>query len=193
MVGVGLLMFRALTDSTPYYYILISLFPLVSGIALAMSPMTAAIMSAVPPRRAGAGSAMNDATRELGAALGVAVMGSVAASRYATAVDALTTNLATSAQQLARSSLAGALQVAGQQPSDVGQTLAHGATNAFVDGVHIAVTAGAVLCFIAAAVVIRYLPEHLTHQGAEPGPVEAIENALELGIAGVEPAFADEP
>jgi hypothetical protein len=59
---------------TPYLYILASLLPFISGMALTMSPMTGSIMSAVPPRRAGAGSAMNDASRELGAALGVAVL-----------------------------------------------------------------------------------------------------------------------
>src|SRR4051794_1455573 len=84
MVGitVGMLMYRFIGPHTPYWYILISLVPLVSGMALSMSPMTASIMSAVPARRAGAGSAMNDATRELGAALGIALMGSLAASRY---------------------------------------------------------------------------------------------------------------
>ena len=71
-VTVGLLMFRGLTPHTHYWYVLLSIVPLVTGMALSMSPMTASIMSAVPPRRAGAGSAMNDATRELGAALGIA-------------------------------------------------------------------------------------------------------------------------
>src|SRR5436305_15211180 len=52
-VAVGLLMFRALTPHTPYWYVLISMVPLVSGIALSMSPMTASIMSAVPNRRPG--------------------------------------------------------------------------------------------------------------------------------------------
>jgi Na+/melibiose symporter-like transporter len=192
LVGVGLIMFRALTDSTSYWYILAAVVPLVSGMALAMSPMTAAIMSAVPPRRAGAGSAMNDATRELGAALGVAVMGSVAASRYASAVDSFTTQLPSAAQETARSSLAGALQVSTQQAGEVSTQLAHGAVNAFVDGIHLAVTAGAILAWIAAALVLRYLPRHLAHQGAEHGPVDAVEDVLELGIAGVEPVFADQ-
>src|SRR6195952_1107325 len=52
-VGLGLALFRGLDTHTPYWYILVAVVPLVSGMALAMSPMTAAIMSAVPPRRAG--------------------------------------------------------------------------------------------------------------------------------------------
>jgi EmrB/QacA subfamily drug resistance transporter len=192
LVGVGLIMFRGLTDSTPYLYILCAVIPLVSGMALAMSPMTAAIMSAVPPRRAGAGSAMNDATRELGAALGVAVMGSLAASRYATAVDGLTTGLAPAAQETARSSLAGAMQVASQQPSAIGEALTHGAQTSFIDGVHLAVTVGAILAWTSAVLVVRYLPRRLAHQGAMHGPVESMEDAAELGLGGVEPVFADE-
>ncbi|MFN8040108.1 MAG: DHA2 family efflux MFS transporter permease subunit [Acidimicrobiales bacterium] len=192
LVGVGLIMFRALSETTAYLYILGAVVPLVGGMALAMSPMTAAIMSAVPPRRAGAGSAMNDATRELGAALGVAVMGSIAASRYATAVDGLTGGLPPAAQEAAGSSLAGALQVAAHVPGEVGQALAAGAQSAFIDGIHLAVTIGAILAWIASMVVLRYLPRHLAHEGAMHGGGEAIEEVLELGIAGVEPVFADE-
>lgn len=192
LVAVGLLMFRGLSVDTSYPYILISVIPLVSGIALAMSPMTAAIMSAVPPRRAGAGSAMNDATRELGAALGVAVMGSIAASRYAVAVDSLTTQLPAAGQEVARSSIAGALQVASQLPADAGDALKAGAESAFIDGIHLAVTIGAILAVVAAAIVVRYLPRQLAHEGAMHGAGAAAEDAAELGIAGVLPVFADE-
>ena len=87
LVALGFLLFRGLEIDTSYAYVLLCVFPLVAGIAMAMSPMTASLMSAVPARRAGVGSAMNDATRELGAALGVAVLGSVAASKYARSVD----------------------------------------------------------------------------------------------------------
>lgn len=189
LVGVGLVMFRALDAATSYTYILAAVIPLVSGMALAMSPMTAAIMSAVPPRRAGAGSAMNDATREMGAALGVAVMGSLAASRYGPAMASLTTNLPAAAQSAADSSLAGALAVAQQLPAEVGQPLAAGATDAFVDGIHLAVTVGAALAWIAAAVVVRYLPRHLAHDAGPVDATDAVEDVLELGLAGVEPVF----
>lgn len=189
LVGVGLLMFRPLSATTPYLYILVAVVPLVSGMALAMSPMTAAIMSAVPPRRAGAGSAMNDASRELGAALGVAVMGSLAASHYASSVDQLTTALAPAAQDVARSSLAGALHVAAQQPASIGDALAHGAQSAFIDGVHVAVTVGAVLSWIAAVLVIRYLPKRFAHQGAMRDAASAVEEVAELGVGGIEPIF----
>jgi len=157
-VAGGLLMFTALTPSTPYVYVFFCLVPFISGMALTMSPMTASIMSAVPPRRAGAGSAMNDATRELGAALGVAVMGSIAASEYGGRLAHLIAGVPPASRHQARSSLAGALQVAHNLPRATGTALTHGAKVAFVDGIHLACIIGAALALAAAGVVLRYLP-----------------------------------
>jgi EmrB/QacA subfamily drug resistance transporter len=193
LVAGSLLLLRALEVDTSYWYILVSIVPMVSGMALAMSPMTASIMSAVPPNRAGAGSAMNDASRELGAALGVAVMGSLAASQYATAIDALTSSLPAEAQEVAGQSLAGALHVAGELGGAAGQALSAGADAAFVDGVHLAVTVGAVLAAVAASLVLRFLPRVVTHEGAMHGALESVEDVAELGLGGTMPVFADDP
>jgi len=193
LVALGLIMFRGLSVHTPYLYVLACVVPLVSGLALAMSPMTAAIMSSVPARRAGAGSAMNDATRELGAALGVAVLGSVAASRYAATMQGLTVGLSPADQVAASTSLAGALQTASQLPEAAGRALAAGADQAFVDGIHLAVTAGAILAASAAVIVARYLPRVLSHDGAMHDRTSAMEDAAELGLGGVPPLFADDP
>ncbi|HEY4377749.1 MAG TPA: MFS transporter, partial [Acidimicrobiales bacterium] len=192
LVAVSLLLFRGLGPHTSYWYILVAIVPLVSGIALAMSPMTAAIMSAVPPRRAGAGSAMNDATRELGAALGIALMGSVAASQYTGKVDKLTTHLSGATQHAARESLADALTAAGKLHGPAQATLTKGADLAFIDGIHLAVTAGAILALVAAAIVWRYLPKNLAPETSMHGAVEAMETTAELGLAGVMPAFCDD-
>jgi EmrB/QacA subfamily drug resistance transporter len=190
-VTLGLLMFRGLTPHTPYWYILISIVPLVSGIALSMSPMTASIMSAVPPRRAGAGSAMNDATRELGAALGIALMGSLAASRYASSLARVTGHLPASVRHQAGISLADALSAATKLGGPAGRMLTVGAEHAFIGGIQLAVTGGAALSAAAAAVVFRRLPRQAAHSTALDGAVEAMETTAELGLAGVEPAFAE--
>jgi len=153
--------------------------------------MTAAIMSAVPPRRAGAGSAMNDATRELGAALGVAVLGSVAASQYGTHISKLTAGLSAADRAKSTASLGGALEVAASLPKAAGALLASGAEHAFVSGIHLAVITGAILCAIAAVTVYRFLPKQIAQHGAVHGPVESLEDAAELGIAGVPPVFPD--
>ena len=194
LVGVGLILFRALGVEANYLYILLCISLLVSGIALAMSPLTAGIMAAVPPRRAGAGSAANDSTREIGAALGVAVMGSLAASGYGRAVaDALPAGLAASARDAAESSLAGAIAVAEKLPAALGGDVVNIASEAFVDGLHLAVTIGAVLAWIAALLVLRFLPAQVAHGAPGQSALDAVEDVLELGIAGVEPVFADQP
>jgi EmrB/QacA subfamily drug resistance transporter len=191
LIAGGMLMFVHLGLHTPYLYVVACLLPLVSGIALAMSPMTAAIMSAVPARRAGAGSATNDATRELGAALGVAVLGSVAASKYSSTLSHAVTGLSGSAQQTARASIAGALRVASELHGAAAQALTLASKLAFVDGVHLASIAGAVLAAVAAVVTYRCLPHQLVPHGLR-GPAEAIEETAELGIAGVPPIVADD-
>jgi len=196
-VAIGLLMLRAIGVHTPYLYVLVSFVPLIVGMALCMSPMTAAIMSAVPPRRAGAGSATNDATRELGAALGVALMGSVAASAYTRHLDDVVARLPgrvpSDTAHAAHASLSDAFATAAKLPSAAGQVLRLGAEHAFIDGIHVAVTAGAALAVTAAVLVYRFLPRHLAPESALHGPFEAVEDTLELGLAGALPAFGDQP
>ena len=68
-----------------------------------------------------------------------------------------------------------------------------GAQHAFIDGIQLAVTGGAVLAVIAGVIVLRYLPRQAAHGTSETGAIEAMEATAELGLAGVEPAFADEP
>lgn len=191
-IAGGLLMFRALSPHTPYWYVLISIVPLVSGMALSMSPMTASIMSAVPARRAGAGSATNDATRELGAALGIAVMGSLAASRYSASLTSVTRTMRGAVQRQAARSLADALAAAAKLGGPAGRALGTGAQRAFINGIDLAVTVGAGLALIAAFVVIRSLPREAAHGTAVGDAVAAVETTAELGLAGVEPAFASD-
>jgi hypothetical protein len=155
-----------------------------------MSPMTASIMSAVPPRRAGAGSAMNDATRELGAALGIAILGSVAASKYGNALAPFIRGLSPADGHTARSSIAGALQVANHLRGPGATVLNHGAKLAFIDGIHLACVVGAALAVLAAGIVLRYLPHQLGGEAVMHGAVESMENMAELGLAGVTPLVA---
>ncbi len=154
--------------------------------------MTASIMSAVPPRRAGAGSAMNDATREFGAALGIAVLGSIAASRYAGRISHLLGGLKPGDRSAARTSIAGALRVAGTLRGSAADALTLGARQAFVDGIHLAVLVGAGLALASAIFVYRSLPHSLAPEGAMHGALEALEEAAELGLGGVPPVFSDQ-
>jgi EmrB/QacA subfamily drug resistance transporter len=164
LVAIGLLMFRGLDIDTSYLYVLASIVPLTTGIAMAMSPMTASIMSAVPPRRAGAGSAMNDATRELGAALGVAVLGSLAASRYTNSIGHALDLLPPGSRGTARTSLGGALDAANKLDPTAARGVTLAAKHAFVNGIHFAVTIAGCLAATAAVVVLRFLPHQASHE-----------------------------
>ena len=169
LVAGGFVMFTRISPHSAYLYVLVSLLPFISGMALTMSPMTSSIMSAVPARRAGAGSAMNDATRELGAALGVAVLGSVAASKYSSVLAGVTAHLPAAAQRQARTSLTNALQVASRLPHSSAVAVRSGAAVAFIDGIHLACVVGAILAVIAAGLVLRYLPPRPGHSEAPAG------------------------
>ena len=191
-IATGLALFTLLTPHTSYAYVVVCVVPLTAGIALSMSPMTASIMMAVPARRAGAGSAMNDATRELGAALGIAVLGSIAASKYASKIAPFLHGLSPADKSTASTSIAGAHRVAETLPGPAQNVLTAAADHAFVGGIHLAVTVGAILALISAGIVYRYLPHSMVAEGAMRGPVESVEDAAELGIAGVPPLFADD-
>jgi EmrB/QacA subfamily drug resistance transporter len=191
LLGTGFLLLSQLGVDTKYWYILSCFLPFAAGMALAMSPMTASIMSAVPARRAGMGSAMNDATRELGAALGVAVLGSIAASRYGSEIMSAVSGLSPADQTQAKSSIAGALNVASTLRGPSSTALTESAHDAFLSGLHLAVLVGATLAVISAGIVYRFLPRSLAPEGAMHGPLESLEDAAELGLGGVPPIFAD--
>jgi Na+/melibiose symporter-like transporter len=191
-IATGLALFTFLTPHTSYAFVVVCVVPLTAGIALSMSPMTASIMMAVPARRAGAGSAMNDATRELGAALGIAVLGSIAASKYASKIAPFLRGLSPDDKSAASTSIAGAHRVAATLPQPAQNVLTSAADHAFVGGIHLAVTVGAILALISAGIVYRYLPHSMVAEGAMRGPVESVEDAAELGIGGVPPLFADD-
>jgi EmrB/QacA subfamily drug resistance transporter len=178
LTALGFILFANLGVSASYGYILLSIFPFATGIALTMSPMTASIMSAVPARRAGAGSATNDATRELGAALGVAVLGSLAASKFASGLKNVTARLSPADQHQARTSIADALAVAHRLPHAAATVAEHGAKVAFVNGIHLACWLGAILTLAAVGVVLRYLPHELTGEAEVMQPEDGLALAL---------------
>lgn len=68
--------------------------------------------------------------------------------------------------------------------------LAIGADHAFIDGIRLAVIGGALLAALAAVIVFRNLPREAAHGTAVESSVTAVETTAELGLAGVEPAFA---
>ena len=185
-LAFGFLLFSTIGVHTPYPLLVFFFVFVIGGIALTQSPMTAAIMSAVPPERAGAGSAMNDSTRELGSALGVAVMGSVAASQFASHFKPALAALSPADREAAGRSLGGALLTAQHLGGRAGE-LVTAAQHSFISGVHTASYMGAGLAALAAIAVLKLLPRHIDQHGHDTTPLEAFEEAAEMGVAGVPP------
>ena len=114
------------------------------------------------------------------------ILGSVAASRYGHSIDARIATIPTAGRGAVRSSLAAALDQAKSLGLPEASAVASTARHAFVDGVHFAVTVGAVSAAVGALVVLRFLPHEATHESAH----EAAEHMAELGVAGTLPTSA---
>jgi EmrB/QacA subfamily drug resistance transporter len=181
VAGAGQFLMSQLHVGSAYAYIALALVVLSAGMGLTMAPSTASIMSSLPLAKAGVGSAMNDTNRELGGALGVAVIGSLAASRYTGHLGAALGPLPAPLRATARSSLGGAIGVAGQLGGRAGAALTAAARASFTDAMGHALLVGGAVALIASVVVGFVLPSRVAAselQAREGGheldaPVEA--------------------
>ncbi|MEP7055598.1 MAG: MFS transporter [Actinomycetota bacterium] len=167
VVALGLFLFSRMEINTGYSFIALALVVTAFGMGLTMPPATASIMSGVPLAKAGVGSAMNDTTRELGGALGVAVIGSLLSSHYTSAIAPAVKGLSPKLQEVAQSSVGGALAVAGKVGGAAGQALVTAAKTAFVDGMQEALLVAAVIALVASALALWLLPAEVHHGRAD--------------------------
>jgi len=175
IISAALFLFLTMHVGSSYLGVLLPLMIMAAGMALTMSPATAAIMTSLPLAKAGVGSAMNDTTREVGGALGVAILGSAVSATYSSDLVAhLPAGLSTEAISAAKSSLGGALRVA----QDAGSSeIADVARHAFIKGMHVANVSGGIVVLVAAALVMKFMPERPHgHQdlAEEPMPDELV-------------------
>ena len=182
VVAAGMFLVSRLGISTGYAMIATTMVIIATGMALTMAPLTNSILAGVPRAKAGIGSAMNDTTRELGGALGIAVLGSLVTSQFSSSLSRALASLPPQAAAVARTSLAGALSVAARM-GPAGEELARAARQAFVDGMSIAVTAGAAVIAVAAVTALRFLP-------AQAQEVEATRTDESTEVDELEPAYS---
>lgn len=105
------------------------------GLAPVFTFTTDLIVGAAPPERAGAASAISETGAEFGGALGIAVLGSILTAIYRGAMaDALPAGLAPEIAETARSTLGGAITVAGALADPLSNLLIVAARKAFIDG-----------------------------------------------------------
>lgn len=126
-----------------------------AGVGVALTLTSDLVVSAVEPERAGAASAVSETAYELGVALGVAVLGSVVLAIFRRGLDV--SALDPDRAHIAQGTLGGAVEVSKSMPAEQGAAFVDAAQSAFVDGMHVAAGATAVVLFATAILAARML------------------------------------
>ncbi|MBB5935683.1 MFS transporter [Streptomyces zagrosensis] len=177
-VGLALAALSWLESNTGYPLLGAVLLVVGVGAGFSFTVTADVILSSVPKEQAGAASAVSETAYELGAALGIALLGSIVTGIY----RGFTPPSGTPQQAVsdAHESLGGAVEAADELPPEQGGALLTAAQEAFVDGLRIAASVGAVV-LLATAVVAWFLlrgqrlantaaeAEDLAEAGKRPG------------------------
>jgi EmrB/QacA subfamily drug resistance transporter len=143
---------------TPIWVVEVLLFVQAAGMAHVVAPATESIMSTLPRERAGAGSAVNTTVRQVGGALGVAILGSILSAGYRAGITPSLGVLPPQVRELAGESI-GSTQIAAESLPPVPRAqLEAAAVDAFIGGMHAAALGSALVAFVGALVVLRWLP-----------------------------------
>ena len=128
------------------------------GISPVVILATDLIVGSAPVERAGAASAISETSSELGGALGIAIFGSIGTAIYRMAMwDAVPKGLPPEALEAARSTLGGAVAVAGQLPAQVGTQLLGSAREAFIQAFQLTAAISAMVSLVTAVGVMVLL------------------------------------
>lgn len=188
VVGAGLLTMMigfiiiGFCDADTAYFgpVVISMAFIATGLSLVTSPSTAAVMSSLPKEKAGAGAAVNDTTREVGGTLGVAVVGSVFASVYAPKIGDFLSKfpqIPADALAAAKASMAAAIAVAAQAPSEVQELFKNSASDAFMQGMRLGCFVCAGVALVGSIAAFVFLPDLESEEAPHPGEWPELEQA----------------
>ncbi len=160
LISAGLGLMSSITVHGTYIDALPAFLLMGAGTGLAFAPCTESVMGSLPANQAGVGSATNGTALQMGGALGVAVLGSLLNSRYRHRMTPAIAHYAVphSVHDLILGSLGGALGVAKAVGGAPGADLAFLSREAFVSGMEVGATAGAIVVGIAAVVALLLLP-----------------------------------
>ena len=159
LTAVAFVAMSTWTQDMTYWHLFFVMFVMMLGISAAMTPGTNILMASVPRNRSGMGSAMNDTTRELGGALGVAVLGAVLSAVYEKNIAETANAFTGAAKEGLESSLAVALNIAGQL-GPMADSVAMAAKTAWMDGLSVASLVAAGIIFACAVIAYFGLPQH---------------------------------
>jgi len=168
---------------TPYYWMLLVLLVLGSGMGFTMSPATNSVMNSLPPERAGIGSAMNDTTRQLGGALGVAVLGSLMNGVYRASVNSVRAldGMSAGMMEEVRSSIQNAHILAQGLGADLREVVVNASSQAFVNGVQTSFFVASLVMLLASIIALKLLPSFEREKEARKERPKAVEVAAAGG------------
>ena len=168
LVTTAFLMYQLIDSSTPIWVLELLLFVQGVGMANTVAPATESIMSTLPRERAGAGSAVNNTVRQVGGALGVAIIGSILSASYRAGIepDLRKLPIPPAAQHAAGESL-GATKALIDRAGGQLDGLLPQASDAFVHAMHVASLGSALVAFLGALAVLRWLPGKLSAVAGE--------------------------
>jgi MFS transporter, DHA2 family, multidrug resistance protein len=175
VAATGYLVLTQLQAASPLWLCLTGASIYAGGAVAAMTIGSELIMGAVPPDRAGAAAAVVETSSEFGGALGMAVLGSIGVAVYRSdlAVSA-PAHLPPAALTAARSTLGGALSVAGDLPARIGPDLAAAARAAFCHGLDTAALGAAIAMVLAAAFCARFFRGVRVAPDTEPDRLQPV-------------------
>ena len=168
LVAAGFGVLALIQPDSSYFVLVLALVLLGAGMSLTAAPATGSIMSAVPHAKAGVGSAVNDTTREVGGALGIAVLGSLASAVYRSSIDLGGLTLPPPVREAAQESVGAATILAESVPG--GGELASRAGQAFTDAFNLTSGIAALLCLVAAGVVVAVFSKKVERAANEADP-----------------------
>jgi DHA2 family multidrug resistance protein-like MFS transporter len=184
--AAGYLVLTQVQAASPLWLCLFGASVYAGGAVAAMTIGSELIMGAVPPDRAGAAAAVVETSSEFGGALGMAVLGSIGVAVYRSDLAASApAHLPPAALSAARSTLGGALSVAGHLPARLGTELDAAARVAFSHGLDTAALGAAVAMVLAAAFCARFFRGVRVAPDTEPDGLQPRRVAEPTGSAPV--------
>ncbi|MEU5052819.1 MFS transporter [Streptomyces sp. NPDC021096] len=128
-LAAGFLLLAVAPEPTTYPVVALVLAALGLGDGLAITASASVLVSSVPVERAGQAGAVSETAYELGVGLGVALLGSIHGAAYAARMTDLP--LSGGERDLARESVGGAAEVAGEVGGETGRQVLAAARAAF--------------------------------------------------------------
>jgi DHA2 family multidrug resistance protein-like MFS transporter len=136
--AVGFGVFTSVDSTTSFATFALGTFIFSFCLSPVFTLTTDLIIGSAPPERAGVASAISETSAEFGGALGIALFGSIGVAVYRGAMEGvIPAGVSFELAEAARSTLGGALAIAGELPAEVGNEVVVTARDAFVRGLRL--------------------------------------------------------